>query len=311
MKKIARKIKKVIGKAFHKIEEYGKLVMFSHTIFSLSFAAVAFLLASGGIPSLHNTIWAVLAFLGARTGANALNRVIDAKIDSKNPRTANRQIPKGEVGIKETLVLTAGCFFILVVSAYQLNMVCFLLSPLALICMCVYSYTKRFTWLCHLFLGATCGIAPVGAWLAVNGNLIIDRNLAMNGKLVLIPLLLGAINCLWTAGFDIIYGSQDYEFDKANGLYSIPVRFGVAGGLKISTLFHGAALILLGVFGWLSAPVMGLFFWIGWLIIALLMIIQHKLVNADNLDKVNIASYSISQITSLVLLFCGAADILF
>ncbi len=294
---MVKKIGKLINKIIKKIDEYGKLVMFSHTIFSFSFAAVAFLLASRGIPTFHNTFWAVLAFLGARTGANALNRVIDAKIDLKNPRTADRQIPQGKISVGETLFLTAACFVLMVVSAYQLNLLCFMLSPLALIAMCVYSYTKRFTWLCHLFLGATCGIAPVGAWLAVTG------------KFDLIPLLLGAINCLWTAGFDVIYGSQDYEFDKANGLHSIPVRFGVAGGLKISTLFHVGALLLLGVFGYLTAPVMGILFWIAWGVIAILMVVQHKMVSAENLKNVNIASYSISQITSLILLFCGVLDV--
>lgn len=286
-------IKKIIGK----LMEYGKLVMFSHTIFSFSFAAVAFLLASKGIPDLRTTFWAVLALLGARTGANALNRVIDARIDSKNPRTANRQIPKGEVSVKETLLLTCVCFLVLVISAWKLNALCFVLSPIALFLMCIYSYTKRFTWCCHIILGITCAIAPVGAWLAVTG------------RFSLIPLLLGAINCLWVAGFDIIYGSQDYEFDKANGLHSIPVRFGIAGGLKISALFHAAALILLGVFGVYCAPPMGILFFIGFIIITVLMIIQHVMVKADNLKHVNIASYSISQLTSLVILLFGVLDI--
>lgn len=286
----------MIKKIIRKLSEYGKLVMFSHTIFSFSFAAVAFLIASEGIPRIDTTFWAVLALLGARTGANALNRVIDAKIDRKNPRTAERQIPKGEVSIKETMILTILCFLVLVVSAWQLNTLCFILSPIALFLMCIYSYTKRFTWCCHLVLGITCAIAPVGAWLSVTG------------EFSLLPLLLGAVNCLWIAGFDIIYGCQDYEFDKANGLYSIPVRFGIAGGLRISSLFHSIALLLLAGFGIYCSPPMGTIFFIGIIIVTVLMIIQHFIVKADNLKNVNIASYSISQLTSLVILFFGVLD---
>lgn len=157
-------------KLIRKLRAYGTLVMFSHTIFSLSFGAVAFLAASNGRPRLWTAAWAALAFLSARTGANALNRAVDARIDAKNPRTAGRQIPRGEISVRETVALSAACFALLVVSAAMLNPLCLVLSPLALLMMAFYSYTKRFTWLCHLFLGATCGIAPVGAWLAVTGR---------------------------------------------------------------------------------------------------------------------------------------------
>lgn len=286
-----------IRKILEKIKKYGTLVMFSHTIFSFSFAAVAFLIASNGRPKIRTLFFAACALLGARTGANAINRVIDAKIDSRNPRTAGRQIPKGQVGAGEALALTGGCFLLLVVSAYQLNPLCFALSPLALFCMCFYSYTKRFTWLCHLFLGVTCAIAPVGAWLAVTGSF------------GFIPLLLGAVNCLWTAGFDIIYGTQDYDFDTAYGLHSIPVRFGIKGALMISSLLHMAALILLGIFIYVEKAYMGPIMWTGYVVAAGLMFLQHRLVSKDNLKNVEIASYSVSQITSVVILVCGVADI--
>ena len=287
----------IARKTVNKLNEYGKLVMFSHTVFSLGFAAVAFLAASHGRPDLRTAFWAVLAFLGARTGANALNRLVDAGIDAENPRTAGRQIPKGEIGKKETLLFVIACFLIMVISASRLNLLCLLLSPAALFLMTVYSYTKRFTWACHLVLGITCACAPVGAWLSVTG------------KFTLVPLLFGAANCLWTAGFDIIYGSQDYEFDKVNGLHSIPVRFGVKGGLKISSLFHAAALLCLCAAGVLLYPQFGVIYAAGLGIIAVLMVIQHKMVSPDCLDNVNIASYSISQITSLVLLVFGVLDV--
>lgn len=287
----------IVRKIVNKLNEYGKLVMFSHTVFSLAFAAVALLAVSGGRPEPRVVFWAALAFLSARTGANALNRVVDARIDAKNPRTAGRQIPQGQIGKKETLVLVAACFLVMVVSASRLNLLCLILSPVALFLMTVYSYTKRFTWMCHLVLGITCACAPVGAWLAVTG------------RFSLVPLFFGAANCLWTAGFDIIYGSQDYEFDKANGLHSIPVQFGVKGGLLISSLFHVTALLCLCAAGVLLYPQFGAFYGVGLGIIAILMVIQHRMVSPGHLDNVNIASYSISQITSIVLLVFGILDV--
>lgn len=289
----------MIKKIINKLNDYGKLVMFSHTIFSLSFAVVALLAASNGKPSLYIVIWASLALLGARTGANALNRIVDAKIDAKNPRTANRQIPKGEISILETILLTGVCFLLLIFSAYKLNPLCMYLSPLALFLMFIYSYTKRFTWLCHVVLGITCACAPVGAWLAVTGQFSWEA------------IFLGGANCLWTAGFDIIYGSQDYEFDKQNGLHSIPVRFGVKEGLIISTLFHLAALGSLGLYWLICFPNTGIILLFGICLIFILMVIQHKMVTPEHLENVNIASYSISQITSIVFLIFGVADIYF
>ena len=293
------KVGQLIKRIIYKLHEYGKLVMFSHTIFSLSFAVVSLLAASKGRPDPRIILWAGLALLGARTGANAVNRMIDAKIDAENPRTADRQLPRGQLQTFEAAALTIFCFIILLISSWQLNPLCMYLSPLALLLMIVYSYTKRFTWLCHLVLGITCACAPVGAWLAVTGSFSWEA------------LFLGGANCLWTAGFDIIYGSQDYEFDKAYGLYSIPVRFGISGALTISTLFHIAAFFCLSVFGWLLYPGLGPIYAGGLLIIALLMLVQHKIVSPSHLENVNIASYSISQITSIVFLVFGVLDIYF
>lgn len=287
----------LLKRAIKKIEQYGKLVMFSHTIFSFSFAAIAFLLASNGKPNIVTLFWAAVALLGARTGANSINRLIDAKIDAANPRTADRQLPRGEMKAGEVLVFTVVCFALLVFAAFQLNMLCFALSPLALLCMVMYSYTKRFTWLCHLFLGVTCSIAPVGAWLAVTGTFSLT------------PLVLAAINCLWVAGFDVIYGTQDYEFDKSHGLHSIPVQFGIKGALRISTLFHVAALLFFVLFILLETPPMGLIMWAAFVIVAGLVFLQHWLVKDDASKNVKIASYSVSQITSLVILIFGILDI--
>ncbi len=288
---------KVLNKVMNKIKEYGKLVMFSHTIFSFSFALLSMLLAAQGIPELSTLFWIVICFMGARTGANAINRVIDAEIDARNPRTANRQIPKGEIKKKEVIIFTAICFLVMLIGAYQLNFLCFLLSPVALFLLIIYSYCKRFTFLCHLVLGVTCACAPVGAWLAVTG------------ELSLIPLFMGAANSLWVAGFDIIYGSQDYDFDKANGLHSIPVQFGVKNALRISMLFHIITLFCLAIIGILSAE-LGVIYMIGLVLITCLFIFEYRLVSPTNLTHVNIASYSVNQLVSIVLLVSGVLDTL-
>lgn len=279
----------------NKIKEYGKLVMFSHTIFSFSFALVSMVLAANGLPKLSVLIWILVCFMGARTGANAINRVIDAKIDEKNPRTANRQIPKGEMKKGEVIVFTSICFLAMLFGAYKLNWLCFALSPIALFLLIIYSYCKRFTYFCHVVLGVTCACAPVGAWLAVTG------------QFDLVPLVMGAANTLWVAGFDMIYGCQDYDFDKENNLHSVPVRFGVKGALLIAKLFHIATLVCLIVIGFL-VPQFGIIYYIGVATIGILFVAEYRMVSPTNLTNVNIASYSVNQLVSLTLLLFGLVD---
>ena len=281
----------------NKVLDYGTLVMFSHTIFSLSFALISMLLAGNNRLSLSTIFWILIAFLSARTGANALNRVIDAEIDARNPRTATRQLPQGLMNKNEILIFVLICFVIMVFAAYKLNTICLILSPIALFLMTIYSYTKRFTWACHLVLGITSAAAPVGAWLAVTG------------KISLLPLVMGAANTLWVAGFDIIYGAQDYEFDTANGIHSIPARFGVKNALIISRAFHIIALISLFLVGSLTSE-LGVIYYIGLAIISILFIIQHKMVSPDNLKNVKVASYNVNQVISIVFLITGFIDCL-
>jgi len=287
----------VLTKIYNKIKDYGKLVMFSHTIFSLGFALVSMLLAANGFPKFSILFWILICFLGARTGANAINRVIDAEIDARNPRTANRQVPKGEMKKKEIIIFTLICFLIMLFGAYKLNFICLILSPIALFLMIIYSYCKRFTFLCHLILGVTCACAPVGAWLAITG------------EISLIPLVMGAANTLWVAGFDIIYGSQDYEFDKANNLHSIPVQFGVKNALRIAMSFHVLTVMFLIALGFLSGE-LGIIYFIGVFIISILLAVQYKIVSPTNLTNVNIASYSVNQLVSLTFLAFGLLDII-
>ena len=284
-----------MNKLFKKINDYGILVMFSHTIFSLSFALISMLLAGQGKLDFRVIFWILVAFMGARTGANALNRVIDAEIDAKNPRTATRQLPQGLMNKKEVLVFVFICFAIMVFAAWKLNTICLILSPIALFLMTIYSYTKRFTWMCHIVLGITSAAAPVGAWLAVTG------------EVSLIAIAMGAANTFWVAGFDFFYGAQDYDFDTKNGIHSIPAKFGVKNALLISRAFHVLALMFLIIVGLLSTE-LGVIYYVGLIIISGLFILQHKLVSPENLKNVKIASYNINQVISIVFLICGVID---
>ncbi len=286
-----------LSKIKNKILDYGTLVMFSHTIFSLSFALISMLIAGSNKLNFTTIFWILIAFLSARTGANALNRVIDAEIDARNPRTATRQLPQGLMNKKEIIIFVIICFIIMVFAAWKLNTICLILSPIALFLMTIYSYTKRFTWTCHIVLGITSAAAPVGAWLAVTG------------KINLLPLVMGAANTLWVAGFDIIYGAQDYDFDTTNGIHSIPARFGVKNALLISRVFHVIALSCLFLVG-LVAKELGIIYYIGLSIIAILFVVQHKLVSPDNLKNVKVASYNVNQVISIVFLLAGVIDCL-
>lgn len=292
---MSMELNKLLSKASKKFHDYGVLVMFSHTIFSLSFALISMLLASNGLPSLYTVFWILTAFMGARTGANAINRVIDAEIDARNPRTAERQLPKGLLNKKEVIGFSIVCFGVMLIAAAMLNPLCLLLSPIALFLMIIYSYTKRFTWACHLVLGITSAAAPVGAWLAVTGTIS------------WLPLFMGAANTLWVAGFDIIYASQDYEFDTANGIYSIPARFGVRNALRIAAFFHAITFVVLIGVGFLSTG-LGLIYFIGVAIIGVLFILEHSMVSPENLGNVKIASYGINQLVSITFLIFGVLD---
>lgn len=280
---------------FSKLKKCGEMVMFSHTLFSLPFALISMLFAAQGLPALSVIFWIVVAFLGARTGANALNRIIDSKIDAKNPRTAGRHIPKGLVKKSEAVLLTIISFALFIVAAVMLNPLCVKLLPVAIFLFAIYSYTKRFTWGCHLLLGITCAGAPVGAWIAVTGNISFTC------------LVLGAANALWVAGFDIIYGTQDVDFDREQGLYSIPSVFGVTNALIISSVFHSIAILFLILIFFLMH--LSYLYILGVIAVTVLLVIEHRLVTPSNLNSVKIASYGINQVVSIVLLVFTTADI--
>ena len=285
----------LIDKLYDKLKSYGELVMFSHTLFSLPFALMAMLLAASGLPKPSVILWILVALFAGRNGANALNRYVDADYDAKNPRTQGRHIPAGKVKRREALIITALCYILFVVAAANLNTLCLWLSPIALILFTLYSYTKRFTWLCHIILGITCAGAPVGAWLAVRASFD------------LVPLVLAAVVALWVAGFDIIYGTQDIDFDRAEGLFSIPARFGYSGALWIARGLHACM--------WLLLLLLPLITPLGWLYLSgvilsgILLIFEHYLVDPTHRHKMNIASYHINQVISVLLLTVTALDI--
>lgn len=280
---------------FKKIKQYAELVMFSHTLFSMPFAMVSMLWAANGLPKMSVFFWIIIALIGARTGANALNRLVDKDIDAKNPRTAGRHLPLGLVKSSEVFLIVVFSFALLVLAAYELNPLCLELLPLALFLFIIYSYTKRFTWACHVILGIACGGAPVGAWIAVTG------------KIGWPSLVLGAVVTLWVAGFDIIYGTQDYDFDKSNGLFSIPVKFGIKNALLISTFFHVIALLLLLYLYFYMK--MGWIYLAGIIIIGYLLYKEHSIVKPDNLKHVTIASYDINQIVSVLFFVFTTLDL--
>lgn len=278
-----------------KLKTYGDLVMFSHTLFSLPFALISMLWAANGLPSLWTFFWMLVALAGARNGANALNRLVDKDIDAKNPRTAGRHLPKGTVGSLEAVLLVLFCFAVYIFAAFMLNPLCVILSPLPVLVFMIYSYTKRFTWACHLVLGIACGGAPVGAWIAVKGNITWTS------------LILGAIVTLWVAGFDIIYAVQDVDFDRGENLFSIPAVFGVKNALVISALFH---LIVVGLLVYLSIiQNTGTFYLIGIGAAFILLLTEHVLVTPKHMRNVKIASYSINQVVSVVLLIFTSLDV--
>jgi len=262
-------------------------IKFEHTIFALPFAYLGMVLAARanhGWPGLDKLIWITLAMAGARTVAMTLNRLLDARVDALNPRTANRAMPKKLLRPTEMVVYSLIAAAVLAFSAWQLNPLCFKLSPVALLFVVGYSYTKRFTWLCHLALGLTDGIAPIGGWLAVNPTISVAN--------LLPPALLGLAVTFWVGGFDLIYACQDVTFDRAHGLHSIPARFGTARALQISEMAHGASVGLVAAVGGilhLAWP-----FWIAVGVAAWLLIWEHRLVKPDDFSQLDIAFFNMN-----------------
>lgn len=285
-----------------KLADYGKLVRFSHTVFALPFALASFALAATHYPvTIAAFAWILLAMVAARTAAMGFNRLADRKFDALNPRTRSWELPTGKVSVTEAIVLTAAASLVFIYAAYRLNPLCFLLSPVALAIVFFYSLTKRFTWACHLFLGLALSLAPLGAWLAVSGRPAALADLQ-------VPVFLALAVLFWLAGFDIIYAIQDYAFDRAQGLYSIPARFGVAPSLILSSVFHAVTVVLLLLVG-LSAG-LGAVYWVGIAAVAAILTWEHRLVKPGDLSRINKAFFDVNAYVSLGYFLATLADVL-
>jgi 4-hydroxybenzoate polyprenyltransferase len=264
------------------------MIKVEHTLFALPFAFLGAVLAARGRPGGWQIVWITVAMVGARSTAMAFNRIADRDYDARNPRTKMRALPTGNlsVGFVWVFILVSASIFFL--AAAMLNRLTLMLSPIALASIMLYSYTKRWTLLSHLILGWCLAIAPTGAWIAVRGA--IDSP---------IPLLLSLVVMLWTAGFDVLYACQDYDFDRRERLYSIPARFGIARSLWISRLLHAGAFTALVALYFLTN--LGLLAVVGVIGTGGLLIYQHTLVRADDLSRLNAAFFTTNAFVSLLL----------
>jgi 4-hydroxybenzoate polyprenyltransferase len=275
-----------------------EMIKFEHTLFALPFAFLGALLAARGVPRPSQLLWIAVAMVGARSAAMAFNRIADKDQDARNPRTRTRAIPSGALSARFVLLFTVVSAASFLLAAAMLNRLTLILSPIALASIVLYSYTKRWTMLSHVVLGWCLAIAPTGAWIAVRGA--IDSP---------IPLLLSLVVMLWTAGFDVLYACQDYDFDRREGLHSIPARFGIARALWISRVLH------IGAFAGLVALYLetnlGTLAIIGVAATGTLLVYQHTLVRANDLSRLNAAFFTTNAFVSVILFLTFGGSLLF
>ena len=281
---------------FKKISIFLEMIKFSHTIFALPFALTGALLAAGGLPTLQQIFWIVVAMVGARTAAMAMNRLIDAEIDARNPRTAIRAIPAGLISRGLTLCFIITATALMLLAAQMLNPLCLKLAPIALFFLLLYSYCKRFTALAHVVLGICLAAAPIGAWVAIRGT--IDPP----------ALILGAVVLFWVAGFDILYALQDLDFDRAAGLHSIPVLLGVTGSIRTARIFHTIMIALL--FTLYNFMHLGTFFLLGIIAAVAMLAYEHWLLRNGDLSKLDAAFFNMNGYISVTIVLFTAADVL-
>ena len=265
------------------------MIKIEHTVFALPFALSGLILslAPKEVPSLTTVVLTIIAFAGARSAAMTLNRVIDSKIDAKNPRTSSRSIPAGRISKKAAMGFAVLSFLVMLLAASQLPPLCLMLSPIAIFWLSFYSFTKRFTWLCHIVLGVALGGAALGGWIA-SGGLLLEPA----------PWILALAVLTWVAGFDIIYACQDVDFDQTERLHSIPTRFGIAKALSISSLLHVITVTSLVAL----AIVLGLgsLYWAGLAIVTGMLIYEHSIISAKDLSRVNAAFFTVNGVVSII-----------
>src|SRR5271168_1935071 len=290
---------------FSTIQKWGSFVRFSHTVFALPFALAAMLVAARanrGWPGWKIFVLILAAMVCSRTCALAFNRIVDRKFDALNPRTANRHLPTGTISLASAIALCILSAAGLVAVSYLLNPLCFYLSPVALLVICFYSLTKRFTDYTHLFLGLSLALAPVGAWLAVKG-----AEVSVLEILQMTTLALAVV--LWLVGFDIIYALQDYEFDKSHGLRSLVVAWGPKNALAAAFLAHMIMCGLLFAFGMLCH--FRIAYLIGWFIIVGCLVLEHWIARRRSLNWINLAFFRLNALVGAVFLIVVAAEVIF
>ena len=275
---------------------YARLVKIEHTLFALPFAYVGAFLAVGGVPSSHALFWVTVAMVGARSLAMALNRLIDARIDGLNPRTASREIPAGLLGTGAVVAFCGASLALFLIAVWQLDPLVRWLWPIPVIAFVVYPYLKRFTWLCHVWLGAVDGLAPLGAWAAIRGQLPWQA------------WALGAAGATWVAGFDLFYTLFDVDFDRAHGLHSWAVRFGERATFAGARALHLATVLLLGIAG--AGLDVGTAYWLGVGSVALLLGYEHTLVSPGDLRRLDAAFFTMNGVISLAFFAFVVADVL-
>ncbi len=275
---------------------FASLVRIEHTVFALPFAYVGAFLAAGDWPGLHDMAWITVAMVGARTVAMALNRLVDAELDARNPRTAARELPSGALTRRQVILLTVAALVVFLVAVFQLDPIVRWLWPVPVAMFFVYPYLKRFTWLSHVWLGVCLGLAPVGAWLAVTGTAPWEA------------WAIGAAVLLWVAGFDLFYSLYDAEHDRLAGLHSWAVRFGVRGVFVGARAFHVGTVALLAAAG--AGLAVGPFYWLGVLAVAALLAYEHAIVRPDDLSRLDAAFFTVNGVISVVFFAFVALDVL-
>lgn len=285
--------------SLRKLKIILEMIKFEHSIFALPFAFMGAVLGNivveGSWPTWTEIFWVTVAMVGARSAAMSLNRLIDRFIDAKNPRTASRALPAGLLSAAEVTVFIIVSFFLMFVAAFQLNDLAVKLLPLAVFVLVLYSYTKRFTWLCHFVLGVAIGFGPLGGWVATTGQ--VDA----------VGLLLFVSVLFWSAGFDIIYACQDADFDRKEGLYSLPSRFGIASALAVARLCHLVTFI--GLVSLYVVADLSIWFLIGVLISGAILIYEHRLVKPTDLSKVDVAFFNMNGVLSVVMFVFTMIDL--
>jgi 4-hydroxybenzoate polyprenyltransferase len=280
-----------------KIRVYLEMIKFEHSIFALPFAYLGAFLSQKRVTDVLTLAWITVAMVGARSFAMAANRLIDMEIDRRNPRTAERALPKGLLSVRKVVLFSAGSLVIFLLAVYNLAPICRYVWPLVVIPFVVYPYTKRFTWLSHFVLGLCLGLAPVGAWIAVTGTY---------GPA---PFLIGTAVLFWVAGFDILYAIQDIDFDREHGLYSIPARFGIRPSLSLTKVLHAASVGLFILVGMLLH--LGVFYFTGVAVAALLLAYENSLIKTDDLSRLNVAFFTMNGFTSIIMFGFVVIEVVF